>query len=397
MNMLGSAPAMSSTPVTTAESKRPINVLFVIDHLVRLGGGEAALLRMVRLLPKDRFRCFVVTLSGGIAPHVMADLPCPAYEFDMARTYSLKALKRAIQIRRLIRQERVDIVHTFFETSNTWGGLVARISGVPVLVSSRRDMGILRTGKHKLAYLVINRLCDKVVAVCEEVRLLCINQEHLDPQKVVTIYNGIELDAIDAAQSADLTSLHIPDPNQVIITTANIRKVKGCDVLAKAAALVVREFPNATFLIAGSANEPESVEEVRQLARDAGIEDRVKILGRRHDVTRLLKSSQIFCMPSRSEGFSNSILEAMACRLPCIVTRVGGNPEAVVDGVTGFLVASEDHEATAARICDLLRDPGRAAEMGRAGRDVVVAKFSSEHMIGEVMRFYEGLVRRDRR
>ncbi len=369
----------------------------MIDHLAAMGGGERALTKILRLLPEDRFRCSLVTLRGKAHDQARSTLTCPIYEFQLRRTYGWNSIKAAYRIRDLIKANEVDVVHTFFESSNIWGGFVAKLAGVPVLISSRRDMGILRSGKHYFGYRLINPLCDRVVAVSDEVRKWCITQERIKASKVVTVYNGIELSAIDTVTCPDgLGELNLPDSSQIVVTVANIRRIKGIDVLARAAALVTREFPNAMFLIIGAVSGPaverDTAEQLHDLVHRLGIERNFKLLGVRNDVVPLLKSSRLFCMLSRSEGFSNAILEAMACGLPCVVTRVGGNAEAITDGDTGFLVPSEDYEAAAERVCRLLRDPVKATEMGRAARAVVADKFSSKRMIDELATLYESLV-----
>src|SRR5216684_5034442 len=129
----------------------PVHVLFVIDELCELGGAERILLKMVRLLPKDLFRCSVVTFRIREDLEELTEIGCPLYVFPLKKTYDFNALRMAMRLRNLIRREKVSIVHTFFETSDLWAGLVARLSGCPVLISSRRDMGILRSGKHRAA------------------------------------------------------------------------------------------------------------------------------------------------------------------------------------------------------------------------------------------------------
>ena len=111
----------------------------------------------------------------------------------------VSTLRLAWRLRRLIRKEKIDIVQTYFETSNLWGGLVAKLSGA-LLLSSRRDMGILRKAKHRLGYQVINRISDRVLAVSEEVKRFCIDQDRVEPDKVSVIYNGVDLKEMSAAE-----------------------------------------------------------------------------------------------------------------------------------------------------------------------------------------------------
>src|ERR1700749_3193394 len=125
------------------------HVLFLIDHLMALGGGETNLLKVVQLLPPDLVQCSVGTFH--IDPEIRKKISVPVHVFPWKRVYHMDALKAAGDLRKVIRNERVDIVQTYFETSNLWGGIIAKLSGA-LLLSSRRDMGILRKPKHELAY-----------------------------------------------------------------------------------------------------------------------------------------------------------------------------------------------------------------------------------------------------
>src|SRR6185312_4352011 len=166
------------------------HVLFLIDHLMALGGGETNLLRVVQWMPPELVRCSVATFR--IKPEIRQSISVSVYVFPWKRFFHLDAWKAAVALRKLIRMEKVDIVQTYFETSNLWGGLVAKLSGA-LLLSSRRDMGILRKNRHALAYRVVNRLSDRVLAVSEEVKRFCVDAEQINPNKVSVVHNGVDL------------------------------------------------------------------------------------------------------------------------------------------------------------------------------------------------------------
>ena len=382
--------------VSEAEAtRRPIRVLFLIDHLAGLGGGETSLVRMVRQMPPERVQSFVGTFSPWVSPVLREQLDCPLYVLPLQRTFGLQALRIASQIRQVLRSKEIDLVHTFFESANLWGGLVCKLGGGPILVSSRRDMNILRKpGKHRVGYAVVNRLCDRVLTVSEAVRQLCIREERLPPHKVVTLYNGVDLERISAVpldgQLRQRLGFGPGDP--IITSVANIRRVKGLDTLVKSARVVAREFHNARFLIVGAENETDYATELREEIRVSNLQRNVFLLGLTENVIPILKASQVFCLLSRSEGFSSALLEAMACSLPCVATDAGGNAEAVVEGETGFVVPPEHHDAAADRILRLLRDTQRRATMGDAGRRRVASEFTVCTMAANLVAFYEQLV-----
>jgi L-malate glycosyltransferase len=386
------APRSGASPATIAlptAHPRP-HVLFLIDHLMARGGGEGNLLKLVQLLPPELVRCSVATFR--IKPEIRESITVPVHVFPWRRVYHLSSLKAAGAVRKLIRDEQVDIVQTYFETSNLWGGLVAKLSGASLL-SSRRDMGILRKAKHELAYRLVNRISDRVLAVSEEVKRFCVDQEHINPAKVSVVYNGVDLEQLTAGSGVNpFAGAEWAAAPHIVTCVANIRKIKGIDVFMRCAQRVCRELPGTVFLIAGSLDERAYVEEMRAMARMLGVENNIKLLGFVEDPTPLLRMSNAFCMLSHSEGFSNALLEAMACGIPSVVTSVGGNPEAINDGKDGFLVPSEDDQAAADRLLFLLRNPAKALQMGAAARVVAETRFSAQTMIKQLIEVYRELM-----
>jgi L-malate glycosyltransferase len=374
----------------------PIHILYLIDVLWGLGGAEGVLLRIPKLLPKDRYRCTIGTFRLRPESPVFDQLPCPIREFPIQRVFGMGALRAALDLRRFIKSERVQIVHTFFESADLLGSLVAKLSGVPVVISSRRDMGILRSTRHRIAYRLMSSLFDQVQAVSGAVREQTIRADGINPDKVVTIPNGIEIDKLTAAggSAALRHALGLENASPLIVTVGHIRRVKGFDVLLRAAAEVCQVYPKATFLIVGSVQEPDCDRDLRELVGRLNLESNVRFLGKMENesVWSLLKFCDVFCQPSRSEGMSNALLEAMGCGLPCVATAVGGTPEVLEDGRTGYVVPSEDHQAAADRILALLGDPGRARTMGRLARRVIEEHFSAQGMIRNMVGRYDQLL-----
>src|SRR5215469_9936267 len=187
--MLEEAPPAGCKSLHIAEAGpgSPVHVLFIIDQLCEMGGAERVLFKLVRLLPPDRFRCSILTFKIDRQAEALKHISCPLHVLPLKKTYDWNSLKVARQIGRLVKQERVSIVHTFFETSDLWAAPIAKLSGCPVLVSSRRDLGILRSRKHRIGYKVMGRFYDAVLAVSPQVRDFCIQQDGLDPARVHTL------------------------------------------------------------------------------------------------------------------------------------------------------------------------------------------------------------------
>jgi glycosyltransferase involved in cell wall biosynthesis len=382
----------------SSASAPAVHVLFLIDQLCGTGGAETALLNTVRWLPRERFRSTVMAFKLDPSFALLKEFPCPVKVIPLRRTYDWNAVRMGLQLSRFIRGEKVEIVHTFFASADLWGGLVAKLSRRPVIISSRRDMGILRTGKHHRAYRTLAPVYDKVLTVSDQVRRYSIEQDGLRPDKVATIYNAVDLHRFPLRQPENVEEfrkrLGLADASHVIATVGNLRRVKGLDVLVRAAALVCREFPRAIFVVAGGSDpaEPELRQDLETLVRELGIGNNVRFLGSVADVIALLQASDLFCLLSRSEGFSNAVVEAMACGLPCVATRVGGNGEAVEHERTGFLVESEDYQSAASRICELLRDPENAVHLGANSRSFVEGHFTPDIVTSQLVKTYEELL-----
>ena len=373
-----------------AENSALPHVLLVLDQFPKtLGGGERIVLKLAALLPQYGYRASILTFSVHPESAVLALMspPCPIYLLPLQRTYDLTALRSALDLRTFIRQQQIQIVQTYFESSDLWAGFVTKTMSNAKLIWSRRDMGILRARKHRLAYRLMAGVPDAVFAVSEQVRQYCIEVDRIDPARVQTIYNGLDLRDWDTA-SRPAT----PSDELLVTTVGNIRRVKGHDVFIKAAASIVPHFPNVSFSIAGDVLEPDYFAELQALVRDLNLSDRFHFAGGVTDMRQHLSAADIFVLPSRSEGFSNAIIEAMAASLPVVATNVGGNSEAVKDGFTGFLVPPDDPAALAAAISRLLSDQSQAKAMGAAGKAIVAENFTTEVMMTRIASAYEKLL-----
>ncbi len=364
------------------------HVLLVVDQFPKaLGGGERIVLRLAALLPVYGYRVSILTFAIHPECTGLEAAPCPVYVLPLTRTYDLTAMRGALELGRFLRRQEVRIVQTFFESSDLWAGLVTKAFSRAKLVWSRRDMGILRSPKHATAYRLMSGAPDAVMAVSEQVRRHAIEVDRIGADRVHTVYNGVDVSDWDANRA------HTRDVDSVVVATVgNIRRVKGHDILLRAAAATRSRFPKVLFTIAGEVLEPEYFGELQELVRELDLSDHVRFVGGVKDLGHHLAGVDIFVLPSRSEGFSNAILEAMAASLPVIATDVGGNAEAVEDGVSGLIVPAESAEALAGAMTQMLEDPSRATAMGMAGRRLLVERFTVGAMMDRTTKIYGDLI-----
>ncbi len=365
------------------------HVLLVVDGFPKvLGGGERIVLRLASLLPRYGFRVsiltFVVHPESSFRP---ADAPCPVYLLPLTNTYGPGALRGALAMRRFLHKERVEIVQTFFESSDIWAGAVTRLFSSAKLIWSRRDMGILRGAKHRLAYRALKRFPHAVFAVSAKVAEHVTQVDGVSPHRVHVIYNGLDLKPGTGSHAH-------PSGPPVVTTIGNIRRVKGHDVLVHAAREVANTIPEVKFTIAGEVLEIDYFEELQQLIADLGLSANVQFVGKVSDLQHHLASATVFVLPSRSEGFSNALIEAMSVDLPCVATDVGGNAEAVQDRVSGLIVPPEDATALAKAIVTILLDTALARTYAAGAIGAVEAKFTAHAMMQKITQVYQSLLMR---
>lgn len=372
----------------------PNHILFVIDSLNGRGGAEGALVKITRGLIQSGVRCSIITFNTGPFSD-LASYPCPVRVMTVRFRFGFGALAAIYQIFRQIRAEGVDVVHSFFPASDILGGIAGLLGGCRLMISSRRDMGILSRPGHDLVYRFMNTCFDQIQAVSERVREFVIQHDRVDPAKVVTVYNGVDLETWQTGGEDPVPDLFGPGPR--IVSIGHMRRVKGYDVLLHAAVRVVSECPSAQFLIIGGESEMGVAAELRELAGTLGIAKNVRFLGPTHDVPDLARHGDVYCLLSRSEGLSNALIEAMAAGLPPVVTSVGGNPEVVEHGHNGFLVPSEDPESAAKAILSLITNPDLRERMGHCARISVEQRFSTNRMIATMLHNYQTLLDRPNR
>jgi glycosyltransferase involved in cell wall biosynthesis len=259
-------------------------------------------------------------------------------------------------------------------------------------------MGILRQSKHQLLYKLVRSFFDQVQTVSDEVRQYTIRQDGVRPERVRTIHNGIEFDSVGHHEPLEPGLEEKLAGKLVVATVANWRRVKGIDVLVNAVPYALQQVPDAHFVVAGrfgeSVADKSFTQEVLQSSSSRGLDEHISFLGAFNRVPALLKRSHLFVLPSRSEGLSNALLEAMRAGLPCVATAVGGNPEVVVDDVTGRLVPPEDANALASAIVSLLQDGKLRQGMGTAGRARVQTEFEASNMVRKVIESYREALQR---
>jgi glycosyltransferase involved in cell wall biosynthesis len=379
-------------PATTT-----IKILYVIGTM-NVGGAENHIVQLCSRLDRSRFTPTVCCLFDG-GP-LLQELEKAKVDVLVLGSRKNKRVFRTrlgllIGLWRLIwymRKHRFSIVHAHLYHAYILAGLCAKLADDPVLITSRHSMTFF---KKQLVFRVfegvVNRYSDLVIAVSKAIKKDVLEQERLQTSKIKVVYNGIDMEKygihIDTAEKKRSLGL---DPNaRAVGVIANLHEYKGHRSLIEAAHLVTKSFPAVQFVLVG---DGPMRPEIEAMIASLGLSRHVFLLGRREDVSGILASVDVYVHPSFQEGFSYAILEAMAAGKPVIAAAVGGNPEAVVHGETGFLVPPGNTHQLAEAILWLVNRPTEAFQLGAAGRRRVAERFEISAMVREYESLYERLV-----
>lgn len=353
-----------------------------IDTAVSWRGGQNQVLVTVLGMRAAGQRAMLVAHPNGELRSRAAEglellALAPTTEMDLSAAWRLS---------RAIKQLRPDVVHAHDPHGVAMAALALSMSTQPKrapLVASRRvDFRLKQNALSRWKYEQV----DCFICASEAIRKMLL-ADGVGAGRVVTVHEGIDLEHVGAAPVAPLhEELWLPHGSPVVGNIAALVAHKGQRHLIEAAALVMKEVPDARFVIVGDGELRPNLE---QQVKHLGLEKHVFFTGFRTDALSVLKAFDVFVMSSITEGLGTSLLDAMACAKPIVATDAGGIPEVVEDGTTGFIVPPRDHQAMAAAIVKLLKDEALRRRMGEAGVALVNAKFSAERMVQETIAVYQ--------
>jgi glycosyltransferase involved in cell wall biosynthesis len=355
--------------MTSPTRTRVVHVSLGLD----VGGQERLLVEFARHADREKFDLTFVSLTTrGILADAIEDARWPVLALNEKPGFSAG---RFFRLGRLLRSLEADVLHTHDDAPLIYGSLAGKLGRVGRHVHTHHH-GLLPNVSNRQQRMAAwaARLTYAFVCVSEDSARQMV-AGGVPARKIRTLHNGIDLDRFSFQGS---------NPSGPVVTVARLSPEKDIENLIRAVAIVVADDPAFHLEIAG---DGVCREELHRLTRELKLEGHVTFLGEIREVPALLAKASLFALPSRTEGISLTLLEAMARGLPIVTTRVGGNPEVVDDGKTGFLVPSRDPAALADAICRMRSDPGEAQAMGRLGRRRVEIHFDVRRM----MRDYEDL------
>lgn len=375
--------------VSERAALRPVRVMHVLHCLGtdgRTGGMEYGVIKLVNAADPARVQSAVCsTRAADPALAKLLDAAVPYYECD-ARRGNDPWLVAALW--RIFRGFRPDIVHTHAWGTLLEGMLAARLARVPVIVHG--EHGTLQSKPYQLRLQRFAwRRADRVLSVSSRLAERLAREVGFDLRRIHTIRNGVNLERFGPALRADgRRALGLREEAIAIGTVGRLVEVKDHATLLRAFARVADSDSRPVLFVAG---EGPLGTALREQAAALGIASRVRFLGHRDDIDRVLAALDLFVLSSSSEGMSNTILEAMASGVAVVATRVGGADELVVDGVTGVLVPAGDPQMLAAALSRLASDAPLRHGMAVAGLRRAHQEFSLSRMVAGYEDLYDSL------
>src|SRR5271166_3651083 len=366
----------------------PIPLMYFSNTRVR-GGAEEHILTLVRGLDRKTFQLHLVC-SLEVAEALHSDLPS---DIELLPLFypAPSHVAGAARLGRWIRERRVQILHSHLFTGSLCASPVGWLSHVPLIIETPHVRESWRRGWKADNFTVdrvAGRFVDRYIAVSYANARYLIEEKGLPEKKVRVIQNGTDVSRFNPA--------HVPPPGMrgelgigavdpVMLVAARLEPQKGHGVLLNAMPEVLREFPNARVLCLGDGVLREMLE---HQSRDLSLQENVRFLGFRSNVTDWLALCDFTILPSFYEGLPLVAVESLAAGKAMVATAVDGTPEVIVNGRTGITVPPADPAALAAAICSLLRSPALRQRLAEQGRAFVLERFSQEQQVRETGEFY---------
>ena len=354
----------------------PLRCMFVITSMP-VGGAETLLVNLMRRIDRQQIRPELICLKepGPLGEQIAGEFPLHARL--LSSKLDVRVLPRLV---RLLHRRRADVVITVGAGDKMfWGRLAAQIAGVPVIASALHSTG-WPDGVGRMNRWLTG-ITDSFIAVADAHGKFLRDFEKFPAEKVRVIRNGVDCTQFRPCPSGRTDVRHelgLADETPLIGIVAALRSEKNHDMLVRAAQKLNDRFPNAHWLIIGDGPQRSAIESLVRLLQ---MEDRIHLLGTRHDTARWVAALDVFTLCSLNEASPVSILEALACGVPVVATDVGSVSESIIDGETGLLVPSENVDAMTQAIDHLLSNPELRSCMGIAGRELVLRTGSLQSMV----------------
>ncbi|MBB3605189.1 glycosyltransferase involved in cell wall biosynthesis [Mycolicibacterium sp. BK556] len=378
----------------------PLTVAHVI-HSLGSGGAEAVLVDLARAAPSAAIRLVVIGLSDAHAEGAVDNRAVPLLREQGATVYEMHSgrydLTAVIRLAKVLRDERVDIVHTHLKHADLVGGLAARLVGVPS-VSTLHVIDIPRSRASRLrvkAAVVGRRFLSRAVIALSSAQRRWYAEYAGAAAPIVVLPNGVVEPRVTRDRAAIRDEIGVPEGHLLAVCASLMRPEKGHADLVEAVRLLPADVP----VVVALAGDGPLLDEIQSsVDSDPSLARRVRILGFRGDVPDLIAAADFVVQPSLEDALPTSLISSLAGARPIVATNVGGIPDIVGPGC-GLLVAAGQPAALSSGIADMAttiqNDPGQLAAMERATRERYDTTYSADVWVQNLRALYSQVLRRD--
>lgn len=369
-------------------TRKPTKTILQLIETSGSGGAENVLISLASSFRGPDF-CSIVCLreKGWLYDQLSAN----RIETYILREHGFFDVRFLLRLKDLIKSKRVSIIHAHEFLMNVYGTIAGLLTGTPVVTTLHGKFYYNDKWRRRVALRLVSQF-SHLVSVSEDLCHFLEREIYIPRDRVDVVYNGILVQLFNNAggQSSIRTELGVTNDCRLVGTVGSLCTVKGHTFFLKAIRAVIDHYPGVLFLLVGEGNQERNL---RSEAIALGISNQVRFLGFRSDIPNILRSLDIFVLPSLSECFSLAVLEAMASSLPVVVTDVGDNRTIVNNRETGFVIPPADHEALARKILLLLSDQQAAEAMGAKAKQDVASKYTMDVMISRYKSIYDALLK----
>jgi len=365
------------------QGREPLITVMHTESSLGWGGQEMRIMREMRALDRHTFLPLLTCQpESQIAPKAREQ----GVGVDLVKIIGNIDPLAILQFMRLFRRRNVDIVHTH-SNADSWNASVAA-------KFSRHRPWVVRTRHLSAAFnnrLIYSFMADRVITTGEYTRKYMVQEKGIDPQRVVAIPSGIDLERFnpEATREDIREELGLARDTLIFGSASVFRKKKGYHFLLQATPQILSAYPSSKLLLVGGGPQENNL---RRLIAELKIQDAVILPGFRNDMPRVLNTMDVFVFPTLEEAFPNAVMEAMAMKRAVVATRVGGVPDIVRDGETGYLVEPEDPSAIAEKVSLLFKEKELRRKIGEGGKEFVTANCSHRIMVQRIEELYRSLM-----
>ena len=373
-----------------------LKLLFVIDNL-QFGGGERVFAQIIKGLPPEKYEISLASCPGGQFHQAIENRQVQFFPTDFSKRLNFSLISSLSEI---VKKNEIKIVHGQGARAEFYARLASRLAGKSKYISTVAmpvegfDVNPLKKKIYSLFDRFSERFVDRFLVVSDVLRAKMIGEHGILAEKVVRIYNGIEVDHYlprgeNGSRAKIRNEFNIDADALLIGSVGRLVWQKGFEHLIQAMPRVLNEFPQTKVLIVG---EGPLRDDLEALAQKLNTEKHIIFANFRKDVKEILSAIDILILPSLLEGFPMITLEGMAMKKPIIATAIDGIKEQIINGQSGVLIPPQDPKAMAEAIIRLGKDEDFAQHLGLEARRAVEEQFTVEKMVAETERVYLSLL-----